>query len=112
VGDELGTGEAAPPVSGPPALYPLCELLCALWPAAGPGAVLEIKLDGDGQTLAFEHAALEMSRGSYAVLGKRSDEGKFTICVLPWQQVVHLSIRNLTQLPADIFNPPDGRPAT
>ncbi|HUT91902.1 MAG TPA: hypothetical protein VMY37_20575 [Thermoguttaceae bacterium] len=104
-----GVPSAAPvddsdrPQPAGPVVHPLANLLSRLWAERAHGAVIELHLS-DGQTIAPDRYALEMSRGSIGVFALSEPDGTYTVTAVAWDSVARVQVRRLRQLP-DEFRP-------
>lgn len=78
--------------------HPTAVAFEELWPLHGPSVTVEIYLK-QNQTLVPVRYARELSQGAVGVFAARDEQGRFTLQVVPWDEVCRVEIRGVTELP-------------
>lgn len=86
----------------PPA-HPLGLLVERLWAQRDEGVVFEIHLTGGGNVQA-QRFAPRLSRGAHGVFSARQENGQYTLFMVAWDQVQRVVLRNLDELPEEMFD--------
>jgi hypothetical protein len=90
--------------------HPLSRLFDRLWQEKADGdndgdndgGIVEVHL-ADGAALTPEWYSSQMSSGSHAVFAGKDADGSFTITSIAWDSVAKITVRQVKQLPEDMF---------
>ena len=97
-----GLKAQAPPASATAKVHPSAALLGRLWTHKEQGASLEIHL-GDGKVLIPDRYAAPAAHPGHALFAVREANGSHTVTAVAWEAIERIAVRQLQQLPKDLF---------
>lgn len=86
----------------PPGPAGLGQIVGRLWRRRTPQSELEIYLH-EGEILAPDYFAPELSTSDYGVFAVREADGRFGVTIVPWGAVRRVCLRRMDGLPGDLF---------
>lgn len=98
VDHDVRLADRPPPPPLAVSCHPLAQLLRRLWmESAGTGS-WQLQLRG-GNQITVESFSPELSQDEYGVFALPRTSAGHSICVIAWEQVEQITVRNLTELP-------------
>jgi len=93
---------AALPPAAEPGDHPTARLVARLWAELEHGGVVEVHLAG-GSVLVPRWFDASWSRGTHALFGSQAADQSVTLTAVAWETVQKVVVRQLTELPDDMF---------
>lgn len=86
----------------PPGSHPLSYVLARIWAMENASSDVELFLE-NGDVLAPELFARDLSYSGYGVFATENDDGSFSITTLPWEKITRIAFRKVKKLPPNLF---------
>jgi hypothetical protein len=83
-------------------VHPQWVVLTRLWHAKEPGQIIDLYLT-HGAVFSPEFYAETLSQPAFGVFGRRSQDGDYTLTMIPWDTIARLEIRPVKQVPVGIL---------
>lgn len=108
----IGETALEPAAGGPEATWPagpagdggspVALLVARLWAEREHGGIIELHLDG-GSVIMPEWYDINWSRGTHGLFASQAADGSVTLTAVAWETVRKVVVRQLTEVPDDMF---------